>query len=190
MKKMMFSALALSLAAIFATAIERYEYDQVDLRNRSAAPSAEHWFGTDRVGRDVWSRTVHGARVSLVVGLGATAIATVIGTVVGAFSGYFGGWVDMLLMRLTDVVMTFPSIVIMLTLAALLPRNVWSILLIIGGLSWPPVARLRIARATTRPAASKPSPSPPPTPPRRTASATSPNSSTPTARPARPRTRG
>ncbi|MCA9903700.1 MAG: ABC transporter permease [Anaerolineae bacterium] len=134
--------LALSLAAIFATAIERYEYDQVDLRNRSAAPSAEHWFGTDRVGRDVWSRTVHGARVSLVVGLGATAIATVIGTVVGAFSGYFGGWVDMLLMRLTDVVMTFPSIVIMLTLAALLPRNVWSILLIIGGLSWPPVARL------------------------------------------------
>lgn len=132
----------LSVAAIFAPAIERYEYDQVDLRNRSAAPSAEHWFGTDRVGRDVWSRTVHGARVSLVVGLGATAIATVIGTIVGAFSGYFGGWVDMVLMRLTDVVMTFPSIVIMLTLAALLPRNVWSILLIIGGLSWPPVARL------------------------------------------------
>ncbi|MCL4250743.1 MAG: ABC transporter permease [Anaerolineae bacterium] len=134
--------LALSLAAIFAPAIERYEYDQVDLRNRSAAPSAEHWFGTDRVGRDVWSRAVHGARVSLVVGLGATAIATIIGTVIGAFSGYFGGWVDMVLMRLTDVVMTFPSIVIMLTLAALLPRNVWSILLIIGGLSWPPVARL------------------------------------------------
>ncbi|MCC6616644.1 MAG: ABC transporter permease [Anaerolineae bacterium] len=134
--------IVLSIAAIFAPVIERYEYDQVDLRNRSAAPSAEHWFGTDRVGRDVWSRTVHGARVSLVVGLGATAIATVIGTVVGAFSGYFGGWVDMILMRLTDVVMTFPSIVIMLTLAALLPRNVWSILLIIGGLSWPPVARL------------------------------------------------
>ncbi|MBE0688853.1 MAG: ABC transporter permease, partial [Anaerolineae bacterium] len=132
----------LSIAAIFAPAIERYEYDQVDLRNRSIAPNADHWLGTDRVGRDVWSRTVHGARVSLVVGLGATAIATVIGTIVGAFSGYFGRWVDMTLMRLTDVVMTFPSIVIMLTLAALLPRNVWSILLIIGGLSWPPVARL------------------------------------------------
>ncbi len=130
------------VSAILASVIERYPYDLVDLRSRAAPPSAEHWLGTDRVGRDIWSRTIHGARVSLVVGIGATLISTLIGTLVGAVSGYYGRWVDMTLMRVTDIVMTFPSIVIMLTLAALLPRNVFSILLIIGGLSWPSVARL------------------------------------------------
>jgi peptide/nickel transport system permease protein len=69
-------------------------------------------------------------------------IATIIGTVIGSVSGYYRGWVDAVVMRLTDTVMTFPSIVIMLTLAALLPRSLWNIILIIGGLSWPPVARL------------------------------------------------
>ena len=132
----------IALMAIFADFIQRHPYEQIDLRGRSIPPNAEHWFGTDRVGRDVWSRTLHGARVSLAVGLGATALSTFIGTVVGAVSGYYGKKVDMLLMRMTDVAMTFPSIVIMLTLAALLPRSLINIVLIIGGLSWPPVARL------------------------------------------------
>jgi len=130
------------LMAIFADAITRFPYEQVDLRARSSPPSAEHLFGTDRVGRDVWSRMVYGARVSLAVGLGATALSTVIGVIVGSVAGFYGKWVDMLLMRITDVVLTFPSIVIMLTLAALLPRTIWAIVFVIGILGWPAVARL------------------------------------------------
>lgn len=130
------------LMAIFADAITRFPYEQVDLRARSSPPSAEHLFGTDRVGRDVWSRMIYGARVSLAVGLGATALSTVIGVVVGSVAGFYGKWVDMLLMRITDVVLTFPSIVIMLTLAALLPRTIWAIVFVIGILGWPAVARL------------------------------------------------
>ena len=126
------------LAPVFA----RYEYDQIDLRAGGESPSSEHWFGTDRVGRDIWSRTLYGGRVSLAVGVGATVIATVIGTILGAISGFYRGWVDNVIMRITDTVMTFPSIVIMLTLAALLPRSLLNIVLIIGGLSWPSVARL------------------------------------------------
>ena len=128
--------------AVFAPAIERYPYDTMHLRARSQPPSAEHWLGTDRIGRDVWSRTVHGARVSLVVGFAATGIAVVIGTLLGALAGFFGGWTEQLIMRATDVLMTFPPIIIMLTLAAFAPRGLWMIVLIIGGLSWPGVARL------------------------------------------------
>lgn len=130
------------LLAIFATVVERYGYEEMNLRARGLPPNAENWFGTDRIGRDIWSRTIHGARISLAVGLGATFISTLIGTIVGAISGYYGRWLDMLLMRFTDVVMTFPGIIIMLTLAALLPRSLLTIILIIGGLSWPSVARV------------------------------------------------
>ncbi len=132
----------IALVSVLAPVFERYGYEEINLRARSTPPSAEHWFGTDRVGRDVWSRTLHGGRVSLAVGLGATAISTLIGTLIGALSGYYGRAVDMVLMRFTDVVMTFPSIIIMLTVAALLPRSLLNIVLIIGCLSWPPVARL------------------------------------------------
>lgn len=132
----------IALVSVLAPVFERYAYDKIDLRAAAQPPSAEHWFGTDRIGRDIWSRTLNGGPVSLAVGLGATLIATLIGTVLGALSGFYRGWVDNIIMRITDTVMTFPSIVIMLTLAALLPRSVWAIVLIIGGLSWPAVARL------------------------------------------------
>lgn len=132
----------ITFVSLFAPVFQRYGFEEINLRERSAPPSAEHWFGTDRVGRDVWSRTLHGGRVSLAVGLGATAISAIVGTVIGALSGYYGRAVDMVLMRFTDVVMTFPSIIIMLTVAALLPRSLINIVLIIGLLSWPPVARL------------------------------------------------
>lgn len=132
----------IAFVSLFAPVFERYGYEAINLRERSSPPSAEHWLGTDRVGRDVWSRTLHGGRVSLAVGLGATAISAMIGTLIGALSGYYGRTVDMVLMRFTDVVMTFPSIIIMLTVAALLPRSLLNIVLIIGCLSWPPVARL------------------------------------------------
>lgn len=132
----------ITVISILAPLFARYEYDKIDLRSGGLGPTLEHWFGTDRTGRDIWSRTLYGGRVSLAVGVGATVIATTIGTILGAVSGFYRGWVDTLIMRFTDTVMAFPSIVIMLTLAALLPRSLWNIVIIIGGLSWPPVARL------------------------------------------------
>lgn len=134
--------LIIAALAIFAPLVQRYPYEQIDLRARALPPNADHWLGTDRTGRDIWSRTINGGQVSLAVGLLATTLSTSIGLILGALSGYYGSWVDMAIMRLTDVVMTFPSIVIMLTLAALLPRDVTSIILVVGLLSWPKVARL------------------------------------------------
>lgn len=132
----------ITVISILAPVFAPYPYDKIDLAATAQPPSGAHLFGTDRVGRDILTRTLYGGQVSLLVGMGATAIATMIGTVIGALSGYYRGWVDTVLMRVTDTVMTFPSIVIMLTLAALLPRSVWNIVLIIGLLSWPGVARL------------------------------------------------
>jgi peptide/nickel transport system permease protein len=144
-----FVLLGIVLLALLAPVIERHPYDRMELRARSSPPSAEHWLGTDRIGRDIWSRTIHGARISLVVGFAATAIAVVIGVTLGALAGYHGGWVETLIMRATDVLMTFPPIIIMLTLAAFAPRGLWTIVAIIGGLSWPGVARLVRAQFLT-----------------------------------------
>lgn len=134
--------MAIVLLTIGAPLFQRYEYEQIDLRARAAQPNADHWLGTDRVGRDVWSRLLNGGQVSLVVGFGATLVSTLIGTILGAIAGYYRGWVDMLIMRITDIFMTFPSIIIMLTLAAMLPRSVWTIVFIIGLLSWTGTARM------------------------------------------------
>lgn len=130
------------IVSVFAPVFAPYPPDQIDLRAAGMPPSQAHPLGTDRVGRDVLSRTLYGGQVSLLVGVGATAIAATIGIVIGAASGHYRGATDGILMRITDTFMTFPSIVIMLTLAALLPRSVWNLVFIIGLLSWPGVARL------------------------------------------------
>jgi peptide/nickel transport system permease protein len=130
------------LSAIFAPLIERYPPDAISLRDKFDPPSAEHWFGTDRLGRDVWSRTIHGGRVSLAVGLTAALISTLIGLIFGSVSGYYSGWPDMFVMRLTDVFLTFPPIIIMLAIAAFVGQSIVNVILIIGLLSWPTTARL------------------------------------------------
>ncbi len=130
------------LSAIFAPVIERYPPDAISLREKFQPPSAEHWLGTDRLGRDVWSRTVHGGRVSLAVGLSAALISTFIGMIFGAISGFYGGWSDMAVMRTTDVFLTFPPIIIMLAIAAFVGQSIVNVILIIGLLSWPTTARL------------------------------------------------
>lgn len=108
----------------------------------SAAPSAEHWLGTDQIGRDVLTRLLCGTRVSLLVGVMATGISTLIGVVLGLVSGYFGGWVDMILMRLTDMIMSFPYILLVLVAAAVFEPGLWNIILILGFVDWPGIARL------------------------------------------------
>ena len=108
----------------------------------SSRPAANISLGTDRVGRDIWSRTLYGGRVSLAVGFAAASLSIVIGVIIGALSGYYLGWMDQVLMRFTDVVMTFPRVVIILTAAIYIGQSIGSVIFLIGIFSWPEVARL------------------------------------------------
>ncbi len=128
--------------AILAPWIQRYSPIELNLDAMSQAPSAEHWLGTDTTGRDVWARIVHAGRVSLSVGLVAVAISTCAGIVIGSIAGYAGGRTDMVLMRLTDMVMAFPSLVMIITVASVLGPSMYNTMLVIGGLTWPGIARL------------------------------------------------
>lgn len=130
------------LMAVLAPIIQRYSPIDLDLSSIGQSPSLAHWLGTDTTGRDVWSRIVHAGRVSLSVGLVAVSISTLIGVLVGGISGYAGGKVDMLLMRFTDMVMAFPSLVMIITIASALGPSIYNTMLVIGVLTWPGIARL------------------------------------------------
>lgn len=105
-------------------------------------PSPQHWLGTDAVGRDVFTRLFSAVRISLLVGILATGISTVIGVILGLLSGFFGGWLDMVIMRLTDVIMSFPYILLVLVAAAVFEPGLWNIIVILGLVDWPGIARL------------------------------------------------
>ncbi|MCY3993597.1 MAG: ABC transporter permease [Caldilineaceae bacterium] len=130
------------LATVAAPLIGRYDYAALNLQDKFQAPSAAHFLGTDRVGRDIWSRTLYGGRVSLAVGFAAASISTVIGVILGAISGYYRGIADQVIMRFTDVVMTFPRVVIILTAAIYLGQSIASVIFLIGIFSWPGITRL------------------------------------------------
>jgi peptide/nickel transport system permease protein len=114
----------------------------MNLTGRFQPPSGEHWFGTDDIGRDVLVRTLYGGRISLLVGLTAATLSTIIGVALGSIAGYFGKFADMTIMRITDVMMTFPPLIIMLTVAAIAEPSILNVILIIGGLRWPQTTRL------------------------------------------------
>lgn len=105
-------------------------------------PSAAHLLGTDQVGRDVLSRLIYGARVSLTVGIGSNLICVSIGTILGLLSGYFGGKTDIAVMRVTDIFMSFPQMLLILVLVSVIGPGLSNIILILGFLGWPSVARL------------------------------------------------
>lgn len=128
--------------ALLAPWIERYSPTQSHLRAFEAAPSGEHWLGTDSAGRDVWSRLLWGARTSLMVAAAAVMISLCIGTLIGAASGYYGGLVDSVLMRITDGFIAFPDIVLVLMLASILGPSIRNVVLVIGLLGWTGMARL------------------------------------------------
>lgn len=133
--------IVLVLAAIFAPWIAPYNPYSI-ANSFGAAPTAEHILGTDPVGRDVLSRLIYASRVSLLVGLGSVAINVVIGVLLGAISAYFGGWIDMLFMRITDIFMSFPSIMVILVIVSVVGPSLTNLILILGFLGWPPVARI------------------------------------------------
>lgn len=107
-----------------------------------APPSKEFWLGTDAIGRDILSRLLYGMRVSLFVGILVTVISTLLGVVLGLVAGYAGGIWDMAIMRITDVIMSFPYILLVLVAAAIFEPGMWSIILILGFVDWPGIARL------------------------------------------------
>ncbi|MFL1674917.1 ABC transporter permease [Paenibacillus dendritiformis] len=135
-----------ALASIFAFLVP-YDPNKIVVTERLLPPSAAHWFGTDDYGRDYLARALYGGRVSLSVGFLAMAIAVIVGTAVGTVSGYFGGWIDNVLMRIVDILMSIPSFFLMLILNAYLKPGITTIILIIGMLSWMNIAR--IVRAET-----------------------------------------
>ena len=135
------------LLAIFAPAVATHGVEQMDMRNRFAGPSFQHLLGTDNFGRDLWSRLVWGARVSLTIAIIAVTCSAIIGTVVGLVAGYFGGWVDLVLMRITDIFLGVPAIVLALAIVAILGPGVINVALALIVVAWTEYAR--VVRATT-----------------------------------------
>ena len=109
---------------------------KTDVSLKLKPPSLHHYLGTDQLGRDVFSRMLHGAKVSLSVGFVAVAISILIGILVGAVAGYYGGWVDSLLMRFVDIMLCFPSFFLILTVVALLGPSLFKVMVVIGITSW------------------------------------------------------
>lgn len=136
----------LALAAL-APLIAPYPYDQMSVLARLRPPSAAHWFGTDDFGRDVLSRTIMGARLSLVMGFGATAICLCIGVPIGLFAGYLRGRADEFIMRAMDVLMSFPPILLGLLILAVTPPSIWKAMVAVGIVYVPAIVRL--ARSVT-----------------------------------------
>ncbi len=134
--------LCMALMALLAPLLAPYDPVSISLSERLAAPSALHWFGTDEMGRDILSRIIYGARVSLIIGLVVIVIAGGIGTLVGATAGYLGGKVDNVLMRVMDVILSFPSLVLAMALAAALGPSLRNAILAVAFVQIPKFARM------------------------------------------------
>ncbi|KKX33356.1 nickel transporter permease [Rhizobium sp. LC145] len=137
----------LILVAVAAPVLTQYDPIVQDMASRLAPPSAEHWLGTDNFGRDVFARIIYGARTTLYIIILVTVIVAPIGLLIGTCSGYFGGVVDEILMRITDIFLSFPGLVLALGFAAALGPGITNAIIAISLTAWPPIARL--ARAET-----------------------------------------
>ena len=129
--------------AIFADVIVPYENAIAqDIPNRLQGPSAAHWFGTDEAGRDLFARIIHGSRYSLAIGIITTIVSMIIGGLLGAVAAYYGGWVDNVIMRITDVIMTVPPILLSLAVVAALGANLRNLLIAITVSCVPGIIRM------------------------------------------------
>jgi peptide/nickel transport system permease protein len=132
----------LAAAALLAPALAPYDPTAYDVKQILLAPSPIHWFGTDQLGRDVLSRMLFGARISMAVGFISVGIAVLLGTLIGTTAAYYGGRVDEILMRFVDLMLNFPRFFLLLTLIALLRPSIWVIMAVIGFTGWMGLARL------------------------------------------------
>lgn len=130
------------LAAIFAPVVAPYDPAKQDLVNRLQLPSAKHWLGTDELGRDVLSRIIYGARVSLVIGLVPTAISMTIGTILGLMAGYMGKTVDFIIMRFADIMLAFPSLLLAMVIMYTLGASLINIFIALSLIQWAGTARV------------------------------------------------
>ena len=130
------------LLAMLAPLIAPYDPDDINVKVILIAPTWQHWMGTDGLGRDVLSRMLFGGRISLLVGLVAVGISTVIGIILGAIAGYYRGWVDTVIMRLVDVMLSIPSFFLILAVIAFLTPSIINVMIVIGLTSWMGVTRL------------------------------------------------
>ena len=143
-KLAMFGLMVLSvmiLVAIFAPLFSPYDPQDI-VEDETLPPTLKHLFGTDDIGRDVFSRALYGARISLTVGLVAVSIAILIGTLLGSCAGFFGGLLDGFVMRFVDVMLSFPTIFLILAIQVMLTPNIYNVMIVIGLTSWMGVARL------------------------------------------------
>jgi peptide/nickel transport system permease protein len=127
--------------AIFAPFLSLHDSGKTDVSLKLNPPSFQHYLGTDQLGRDIYSRMLYGSRISLSVGFVAVGISILIGILVGAMAGYKGGWVDSLLMRFVDIMLSFPSFFLILTVVAILRPNIYNVMIVIGITSWEGTAR-------------------------------------------------
>jgi len=132
----------LTLIALAAPWLATHDPNAIDLPQALQPPSSAHWLGTDSLGRDLYSRLLVGARISLLVGIGAVGVAILIGTALGLIAGWYGRWVDGLAMRFVDIMLCFPTFFLLLAIVAMVGQSVPNIILIIGLTSWMGVARL------------------------------------------------
>jgi len=133
---------ALIFIAIFGPSLVSYKPDQMDMSNRFSEPTTTHWLGTDNFGRDLWTRTAHGARLSLFIALISVGISSLFGTWVGLSAGYFGGWFDLLVMRVVDIFLGFPIIILALALIAVLGPGPINVIIALIAVFWTQYARV------------------------------------------------
>lgn len=131
-----------AVACMGAPVLSGYDFDAIDLGSIRAAPSGDHWMGTDDLGRDLFTRVLYGGRVSILIGVFAAIIGTVLGSAIGAIAGFYGRWIDNALMRFTDVVYSIPTLPLLIVLASYTAANAGSMALVIGLLSWMTPARV------------------------------------------------
>lgn len=141
--------LTMIIFAVFAPFIATHDPSRIDAGNVLAAPSGVHIFGTDTLGRDIFSRVVYGSRISLAIGFTAVVLAVAIGVLFGAVAGYYGGRIDYCLMRFVDMMLCFPTLFLILAVVAILEPSIWNLIAVIGATSWMGVARLVRAEVLT-----------------------------------------
>ncbi len=148
MTRSVFWVTVIAVAAMLAPLAAPYAPDALDLANRRAAPSLAHWFGTDDLGRDTFSRALFGGRVSIAIGLLSALVAAALGVTVGAVAGYVGGWTDTMLMRATDAVLSMPRLLLLMVAAATLQPTLPALVILVGIVGWMETAR--VTRAAVR----------------------------------------